>query len=396
MTRHWTAAALALALGPLVSVMHSSPTVRALGHEPSQTPQASPAPQGTAADACAALAGLALPHVTITSATLVAAGAFTPPTPGNAAAPSSARFAKLPAFCRVQATLTPTSDSSIGIEVWLPSAGWNGRFQGVGGRALAGIIVYPAMASALADGYATASTDTGHVGPGGSFAAGHPEKIVDHGHRAVHEMTVTAKQVIDKFYGRPAQKHYWNGCSLGGRQGLAEAQRYPQDYDGIIAGDIANDITGLYAARLQQHQWAHRSAEAALTTEALRTLNTAVVTACDRLDGAADGILENPLQCHFDPATIQCGKPGAPADCLNAEQVETARRMYAPVRRADKSVVSNGLMPGSEVGWTAVLGAEPERNSVEVYRHMVFKDPQWDWKAFQLMPALTAAKTSPT
>ncbi len=173
------------------------------------------------ADRCADLRQTRLPGVTITASDRVAAGAFTPPTPAPAAA--AARYAALPEFCRVQATLAPSSDSEIRIEVWLPASNWNGRFEAVGGRALGGIIVYPAMAEAVAAGYVSASTDTGHVGAGGAFGLGHPEKVVDHGHRAIHEMTVTAKQLVSAFYARPADRAYFNGCSLGGRQGLAEA-----------------------------------------------------------------------------------------------------------------------------------------------------------------------------
>jgi len=255
--------------------------------------------------------------------------------------------------------------------------------------------VYPAMAAALASGYATASTDTGHSVPGGAFALGHPEKITDHGYRAVHEMTMTAQRLISQFYSRSAERSYFNGCSLGGRQGLEEAQRYPGDYDGIIAGDIAHNISDLYAGRLTQHQFAHRTPQSALPDAALRALNAAAIQACDALDGVRDGVIENPQQCHFDPATVACGAPGAPSDCLNAEQVQTARFIYAPVTRPDNgALVSNGLMPGSEAGWRAILGPEPEFNSVEVYRFMVFKNPQWDWKSFQLTTALAAAKTS--
>ncbi len=345
-----------------------------------------------AADACSQLIETKWPDVTITAAATVAPGAFTPG--GTVSPAASARFAALPAFCRVQATLTPTADSEIRMEVWLPADGWNGRFQAVGGRALAGVIVYPAMATALADGYATASTDTGHVGAGGSFAAGHPEKVTDHGYRAVHVMTVTARQTIERYYGRPSQKNYWNGCSLGGRQGLAEAQRYPNDYDGIITGDIANDITGLYAARLAQHQFVHRSPSAGLDEAALKVLNAGVLKACDDLDGVTDGVVEQPSQCRFDPATVAC-RESATAGCLNAEQVESARRLYAATRLGpNAAVISNGLAPGSELGWLAVVGPEPERNSVEVHRHMVFKNAAWDWHTFSLDGALTAARTS--
>ncbi|MFN7916332.1 MAG: tannase/feruloyl esterase family alpha/beta hydrolase [Vicinamibacterales bacterium] len=351
--------------------------------------QLAPAEAGT----CAALAQMRLSGGAVTAANAVAPGAFVPPTPANAAA--AKRFAALPAFCRVQATLTPTTDSDIRIEVWLPASGWNGRFQGVGGRALGGIIVYPAMAEALAAGYATASTDTGHVGAGGAFGLGHPEKVIDHGHRAVHEMTVAAKAIVAGFYARPAQRAYFNGCSLGGRQGLAEAQRYPLDYDGIVAGDIAHNIRDLYASRLAQHQFAHRSAQSSLDAAALRTLNAGAVAACDRADGLEDGVIDRPQQCRFDPGTLTCGVAGAGTKCLTPEQVDTARFIYRPVIRPDeRGVVSNGLMPGSEAGWGAILGNEPERNSVEVYRYLVFKDPQWDWRTFSLTTALDATPSS--
>lgn len=375
--------ASALALGFALMFRSTQVPVGAIGLEQSTT----------ASDACAGVRQLRLPGASITAADTVAPGAFVPPTPANAAA--TKRFAALPAFCRVQATLTPTADSDIRIEVWLPASGWNTRFQAVGGRALGGIIVYPAMADALAAGYATASTDTGHVGGGGAFGLRHPEKIVDHGHRAIHEMTVAAKAIVAAFYARPAQRAYFNGCSLGGRQGLAEAQRYPQDYDGVVAGDIAHNITDLYASRLTQHQFAHRSASSALDQAALRTLNAGAVRACDAADGVADGVIDRPQQCRFDPATVACGAPGADANCLNPEQVETARFLYKPVVRPDTgAVVSNGLMPGSEAGWGAILGAEPERNSVEVYRYVVFSNALWDWRTFDLTTALKAAPAS--
>lgn len=375
--RHITAFAVALAL---TGAMHAAPGRTSLRA------------QSAAPDACSQLMQIRQAGVTINGASSVGSGAFTPPT-ARSGAPDQ-RFASLPAFCRVQATLSPTSDSTIGMELWLPAA-WNGRFQAVGGRALGGIIVYPAMADALKAGYATASTDTGHVGAGGAFALGHPEKVVDHGYRAVHEMTVASERLISLFYNRASERSYFNGCSLGGRQGLEEAQRYPQDYDGIISGDIAHNISDLYAARLTQHQFAHRTAQSALPDAALKVLNDAAIQACDRLDGVGDGVIENPRQCHFDPATVACGAPGAPPGCLNAEQVETARFVYAPVKNpATGAVVSNGLMPGSESGWRAILGAEPEVNSVEVYRYMVFKNPAWDWKAFNLAAALPAARAS--
>src|SRR5262249_49734103 len=155
-----------------------------------------------------------------------------PPAPaGQPPAPTS--FA-VPAFCRVAATLKPTPDSEIALEVWLPET-WNGKFQFVGGGGWAGVISYAALATAAGDGYATASTDTGHKGGNANFAIDHLEKVVDFAYRAVHESAMKAKTIISTFYDRGPRLSYWNGCSTGGRQGLMEAQRYPEDFDAIVA-----------------------------------------------------------------------------------------------------------------------------------------------------------------
>ena len=180
-------------------------------------------PRAAMAAACADLLHLTLPTTTITSASLVAPGTLKVP---GASAGAQAMYARLGEFCRVAATLRPSADSDIKIEVWLPSQ-WNGKFQAVGNGLWAGVIPYAPMAGALAEGYATAGTDTGHVGNTAAFALGHPEKVIDIGYRAVHEMTAQAKSLINSFYGRTPQFSIWNGCSLGGRQGITEAVRYP-------------------------------------------------------------------------------------------------------------------------------------------------------------------------
>ena len=194
------------------------------------------------AAACGRLQALSLPETTILS-TEVLSGTFTPPGTSAATPP---RPIPVPAACRVVGRIQP----AITFEVWLPLDAWNGKFQGVGGGGFAGVISYGAMASALRRGYATASTDTGHSTPGGSWALGHPELVTDFAYRAIHEMTVKAKAVVAAFYGTAARTSYFVGCSTGGRQGLMEAQRFPADYDGIVAGAPANDWTHLMAASL--------------------------------------------------------------------------------------------------------------------------------------------------
>ena len=153
------------------------------------------------------------------------------------------------------------------MEVWLPASGWNGKFQAVGNGGFAGTVPYAAMARAVLDGYATAGTDTGHVGNNAEFALGHPEKLVDFGYRAVHEMAVAAKRVIDAHYGRAPQFSYFNGCSQGGRQGITSAQRYPADFDGIVAGAAAWDQMRSHAARLALNLTMNRSPEAVIPPE---------------------------------------------------------------------------------------------------------------------------------
>ena len=200
-----------------------------------------------AAASCESLASLTLPNTSITLAQMVPAGGFSRPGTGPAAVQP---FSQLPSFCRVAATLTPSSDSDIRIEVWLPAAAWNGKFQAVGNGGWAGTINYGAIASALQEGYATASTDTGHVGGNATFAPGHPERVIDFAYRAVHELAVKSKTVIAAFYDRAPRFSYWTGCSTGGRQGLMAVQRYPEDFDGIVAGAPANNQTQLCAWRI--------------------------------------------------------------------------------------------------------------------------------------------------
>src|SRR5262245_39089453 len=199
------------------------------------------------AESCETLSALPLPDASITLAQLVPAGGFTLPGMNPAAVQ---QFSRLPAFCRVAATLTPSSDSDIKIEVWLPAEAWNGKFQAVGNGGWAGNISYGVLAGALQEGYATASTDTGHTGGTATFAIGHREKVIDFAYRAVHEMAVKSKAIIAAFYDRAPRLSYWTGCSTGGRQGLMAAQRYPEDFDGIIAGAPANNQTQLCAWRI--------------------------------------------------------------------------------------------------------------------------------------------------
>jgi feruloyl esterase len=328
-----------------------------------------------AAASCESLASLALPDATISSSQSVPPGAFT--LPGKAVASDS--YKDLPAFCRVTATLKPTSDSDIKVEVWLPAEGWNRKYQAVGNGGWAGVISYSALAEALRSGYAASSTDTGHVGGRGIFALGHPEKLIDFGWRSEHEMAVKSKAIIQAFYGAAPRLSYWNGCSTGGRQGLQEAQRFPADFDGIIAGAPANRTAlALWIAHAEL-----KDPGSYIPASKYPLVHQAVLAACDAKDGLKDGLIEDPVKCKFDPKVIACHGADGP-DCLTAAQVEAVRKIYTPATnpRTGQELFPS-LAPGSELGW-AVHGAGPDANEVmnDHYKYVVFKDPNWDWRTF--------------
>ena len=329
------------------------------------------------AASCESLAKLALKDAAVTKVEVVAAGAFTPPDAGTARGPNP--YKTLGAFCRVAATLTPTSDSDIKIEVWLPSSGWNGKYQAVGNGGWAGVISYSALAEALQDGYATASTDTGHEGGRGIFALGHPEKLVDFAWRSEHEMTAKAKKLIEAFYGSGPKLSYWNGCSTGGRQGLKAAQMVPEDYDGIVAGAPANRT----AISLWIADAVLRDPARYIPPAKYPVIHKGALDACDAGDGLKDGLIDDPRQCRFDPAVLQC-KAGDEPSCLTAPQVAAAKQIYSnAINPRTKKEMFASLVPGSELGWGAqAAGPEPSPMIYDQYRYVVFKDPKWDWKTF--------------
>jgi feruloyl esterase len=349
------------------------------------TPLAAPLRVSAAsAAACENLASLKLPNTTITLAQTVAAGAFESST-GRQGRGLAALYSELPSFCRVTATLAPSTDSDIKVEVWLPVSGWNGKFEAVGNGGWAGVISYPALSRAVAAGYATASTDTGHVGNNGSFAVGHPEKVVDFGYRAVHEMAVQAKAIVDAYYGAAPKVSFWNGCSLGGRQGITEAQRYPADFDAIVAGAPAVNAMSLHAARIAINQIVHRSADSYIPPEKYSLIHNAALSTCDALDGVKDGVIDSPSLCKFDPKVLACKDADGPG-CLTAAQVETARALYAPVKdpKTGTVVFPALLEPGSELGWATLAGPQPVGTALDQFKYVVFGDTAWDWRTFNM------------
>jgi feruloyl esterase len=337
----------------------------------------------SAQQSCKDLLNLRLPDTVITSATAISTGSFTPPKP-------SAPLGNLPAFCRVAATTKP----AIRFEVWLPFHTWNGKFQGVGNGGTAGILSYRAMATALRRGYAIASTDTGHVntppsnGFDSTWALGHPELVADFGYRSLHLTTVNAKQITQTFYGKLPAHSYYVGCSKGGEQGLMEAQRYPDDYDGLLVGDPANNWTRHYAGA---HLWYSiatlKDPESYIPASKVPLLAKAVVAACDANDGIADGVLDDPRQCHFDPAVLTC-KAGQPSSsCFTPKQVKAIKNIWDGAHDSHGTLIYPGLLPGGENGsggWSSwITGNKPFaathwKAASGFFKDMVFEDPNYN------------------
>lgn len=334
---------------------------------------------------CDNLSNLSLPQTAITMAASVRPGAFAPPPSFSLRLqPGDVAYKDLPAFCRVAATLRPSSDSEIKIEVWLPSPEvWNGKFMAVGNGGQAGEIYYHKMGLPLTLGYAVASTDTGHEGKGddGSYALGHPEKVIDFGYRAVHEMVMKSKAIIAEYYSRSARFSYWNGCSTGGRQGIEDLQRYPSDFDGVIAGAPA--INPRSAAQIMWvAQAVHKDVASFIPASKFPVIQKAVLKTCDINDGVNDGVLEDPRSCKFDPGAILCKGADGP-DCLTTSQVETARKIYSPaINPRSKEQIFPGFEPGSEKGWGFAASAQPPQLTLTGLKNRVFKDPNWDYKTF--------------
>ena len=319
---------------------------------------------------CESLLSLKLPEATVLSATLVPEGPFTPPS-----ATTTAKPIRVPTACRVVGRIQP----AINFEVWMPASGWNGKFQAVGGGGFAGVISYGAMATALNRGYATASTDTGHSTPGGAWAQGRPELVTDFAYRAIHETTLKSKAIVEAFYGSGPSKSYFVGCSTGGRQGLMEAQRFPNDYDGIVAGAPANFWTRLIAGSLWVATAAPREGTT-LTAREFDLLNKEAIKACDAKDGVTDGLIANPAACSFDPQVAQC--LGTSGDgCLTPAQVKAAKRIYSPaVNPRTKEVLFPGMPPGGEATWGALAGERPFSIPADFFKYFVYDNAEWDWR----------------
>ncbi len=347
-----------------------------------------------AAVPCDSLASSKLPHTTISVAELRAAGT---PFQSRGVRPING----LPSFCRVAGVIAPSSDSEIKFEVWLPASEWNSKFHGVGNGGYAGSINFAGLADAVQHHYATASTDTGHEGgtTAGEWALNHPEKIVDFGYRGIHETAVVAKALIASFYGEAPKRSYFNSCSNGGRQALMEAQRYPEDFDGILAGAPANYWTRLLSTAGAGMKALLAEAESYIPASKLPAIQAAALEQCDAKDGVKDGVIENPMACKFDPSVLLC--KGADSDaCLTTHQLSAFKSLQSGLVDGKGKQLFPALSPGGEAengGWGPwVVGEAREKSSMvafgtQFFKNMVYNDPNWNYKTFDVDRDLKAA-----
>jgi feruloyl esterase len=329
---------------------------------------------GAYAGRCENLVTGSTPGIEIILAQTVARGTFT--------TPDGTALQSLPKFCRVVVRMKPTADSDIGAEIWLP-AKWNTRLLVVGNGGWGGPEDFVAMATALRRGYAVGATDDGHTERGGArFALGHSEKLIDFAYRAEHESTLEAKALVKVFYGRASSHSYWQGCSGGGREGLIQAYRYPDEFDGIIAGDPANIRRNAWALWLAVRTLSDPAAY--IPPSKYPMIHQAVLAACDANDGVKDGLIEDPETCHIDFAALQCKTEDGP-ECLTPPQVKSAQTMISPATTPSGVVLFPRLEPGTELRWGRLAGGPaPVDLFLDEYRYVVYQDPNWDWHSFDL------------
>jgi hypothetical protein len=340
-----------------------------------------------AQQSCDSLAAVKLANTTIT-ATLVAEGPFTSAAgPGAAARPTT-----MPAHCEVNGVIRPTRDSEIRFALWLPPAtAWNGKYRQQGNGGWAGAINYAGLIDPARRGYAVAATDDGHeaAGLGAAWAIGHPEKLIDFGSRAVHETSVQSKAIVRAFYGRDAERSYFDGCSDGGREALMEAQRYPDDFVGILAGAPASNWSHLFTAFVWNEHALLMTPGSSIAPSKLPAIQRAVLATCDSVDGVKDGLIEDPRACRFDPSVLLCKGPDG-ADCLTAPQVAAVKKIYAgPKNPRTGEQIFPGQPPGTEGvpgGWSAWITPATPAGAIQFgfgnsyYGAAVFEDPQWDFR----------------
>ncbi|MFM2055628.1 MAG: hypothetical protein RLY71_13 [Pseudomonadota bacterium] len=328
---------------------------------------------------CESLTGTSLAGGTVQSAQAIAAGSYTPP--GQPAA-----IADLPAFCRVTVAMNPSPDSTVNVEVWMPRQNWNGRFLGNGSGGGAGAILYfTGLVEGLKRGFATAITDLG-TAPDPNQLIDHPERWRDFGYRANHEMTLAGKALVSAYYQSPARTSYFQGCSTGGQQALSLAQRYPDDYNGIVAGAPANNRTHLHTMFVSNLQ-ALNAPGALMSQGKLNMVTGKVIAACAGTDGGSstDAFLSDPRRCNFDPETLPKCTAVDNDTCLTAPQLLALKATWnGPVNPRTGERIFTGLPLGSE---SAVFGLAFQGDTVfwppqQLYMFKWALGSTWNYTSF--------------
>jgi feruloyl esterase len=316
----------------------------------------------TPAIVCGDLSALRLPDVRIVAATaVVPSPTWKPPAETNYASRASVSVP----FCRVEGTI----EKEIGFELWLPpKQSWNGRFLGLGNGGFAGFIRYDGLARGVTAGFASASTDTGHKSTEKNWVIGNPRRLENYGHRGQHLTAVNAKKIVAAYYGQAAHHNYFMGCSGGGMQAMNEVQRYPADYDGIVAGAHGRSIIGISARWLSSALYAQNDPNHNLSTADWNSIAQAAITKCDANDGVRDGIINEPRSCQFDIAET----PG-----LSSEKVKIARSLYGPIMAKDGHILFPGFDPG-----VAISTIKQPGSAGEAFAHWYYDDPNWDFNQF--------------
>jgi pimeloyl-ACP methyl ester carboxylesterase len=321
---------------------------------------------------CVELAKVSLPQAAITAAEEIPPGEWAPPV--------GPRQTNLPAFCRVALTVSP----QIRIEVWLPKDTWNGRYRGEGGGGYAGQISYGGLAAGVRAGYATASTDTGHpASVGGTFALNsdgtlNRPLIVDFAERSLREMAIKAKAVIRAYYDASPTYSYWNGCSTGGRQGLMAAQRFPEEYDGLVIGAPAINWDRFITAEIWPQVVMNKTVGGAIAASKLTAVTKAAVAACDQSDGVTDGIINDPRKCTYDPTALVCTAGDDPASCLTAQEAVAVRKVWNGPTSTSGERLWFGLERGTPLNGLA--GGNPFPIATTHFQYWIRQDPKFDWR----------------
>jgi feruloyl esterase len=341
------------------------------------------------------------PFTTVQSVEFVPAGSFKPPVGGA--------LNNMPAFCRIVANVSVVPTSNVGVEIWLPTSGWNGKFQSIGTHGFGGQLYYADMASQLRRGYAISSSDIGHRLPAargaGEFfvqwAYGHPQVIIDYAWRATHTQTIVSKAAITAYYGQPPRYSYFNGCSKGGSQGLQEAQMFPNDYDGIIAGGAVANFSGATAWHLWLAQVFFGNSGIAgdphyIDPKKFPLITAAVLKACDKLDGVADGVLSDPRRCAWSPDELVCKAGQDVSQCLTPTQAAALKTAYAPLRDpvSQKIIYRGATKSGENANFRGQTGGpDPVGFGLAFYKAFVYEDPNWDWHTMDYSKSVQFAQT---